>query len=95
MKNSQARNRQQLPDGGVNPGNRCFLQDSTVTNDNGCYTDGFMKNRITASFIGKFRWVSEDKFVNPEDLYKTLTILPGEENTIVFDGILSQTLSNG
>jgi len=58
-------------------------------------TDGFMKNRITASFIGKFRWVSEDKFVNPEDLYKTLTILPGEENTIVFDGILSQTLSNG
>ena len=58
-------------------------------------TDGFMKNRITASFIGKFRWVFEDKFVNPEDLYKTLTILPGEENTIVFDGILSQTLSNG
>jgi len=54
-----------------------------------------MKNRITASFIGKFRWVLEDKFVNPEDLYKTLTILPGEENTIVFDGILSQTLSNG
>ena len=45
-----------------------------------------MKNRITASFIGKFRWVSEDKFVNPEDLYKTLTILPGEENTIVFAG---------
>ena len=63
------------------------MQDSTVTSDNGCYTDGFMKNRITASFIGKFRWVSEDKFVNPEDLYKTLTILPGEENTVVFDGM--------
>jgi len=29
-----------------------------------------MKNRITASFIGKFRWVSEDKFVNPEDFLR-------------------------
>lgn len=31
--------------------------------------------------------VSEDEIVNPEDLYKTLTILPGEENTIVFSGM--------
>ena len=31
-----------------------------------------------------YGWVSEDEIVNPEDLYKTLTILPGEENTVVF-----------
>ena len=31
--------------------------------------------------------VSEDEIVNPEDLYKTLSILPGEENTIVFSGM--------
>lgn len=31
--------------------------------------------------------VSEDEIVNPEDLYKTLTILPGEENTVVLDGM--------
>ncbi len=30
--------------------------------------------------------VPENEVVNPEDLYKTLTILPGEENTIVFSG---------
>ena len=54
-----------------------------------------MKNRITASFIGKFRWVSEDKFVNPEDLYKTLTILPGEENTVVFAGQERKVFDNG
>ena len=30
--------------------------------------------------------VPDDEIVNPEDLYKTLTILPGEENTIVFSG---------
>lgn len=29
--------------------------------------------------------VPEDEVVNPDDLYETLTILPGEENTVVFD----------
>ena len=27
-----------------------------------------------------------DEVANPDDLYKTLTILPGEENTVVFGG---------
>lgn len=32
-----------------------------------------------------YGWVSVDEGVNPDDLYKTLIILPGEENTVIFD----------
>ena len=58
-----------------------------------CYPDKARSTRYTyinqtASTITiecYYGRVPDDEVVNPEDLYKTLTILPGEENTVVFD----------